>query len=92
LWKFQEPPNVAVITSRKIVNGKAWIAHVFHDAWDGEWQFHDDEPLNEDHAALVSLREIVQLDPSVSELSDLPLGWRAWRDSHVSPWRRAKVD
>ena len=91
-WKFEEPPNVAVIASRKIVNGKGWIAHVAHDESDGGWQFHDNEPLNEDHAAVVSLEDIVLLDPSIVELSDLPLGWRAWRESHVSPWKRAEID
>jgi hypothetical protein len=91
-WKFQDPPNVAVIASRKIVNGSTWIAHVFHDAWDGGWQFLDEEPLDEDHVAVVGLQEIVLLDPSIADLSDLPLGWRAWRESHISPWKRAESD
>jgi hypothetical protein len=91
-WKFQDPPNVAVIASRKIVHGGDWIAHVSHDASDGGWQFHNEEPLNEDNAAMVSLRNIVLLDPSVIELSGLPLRWRAWRESDISPWKRMKID
>ena len=35
----------------------------------------------EKDAAVVSLHNIVQLDPTVADLADLPLGWHAWRDS-----------
>jgi hypothetical protein len=37
---------------------------------------------------VVGLGSIVELDPSVCELADLPLGWRAWRSSKTEPWRR----
>jgi hypothetical protein len=92
-WKFRDPPNVAVIASRKAVTGGEWIARVSHDAEDGGWQFHiaDTGPLNDADAMVVSLRNIVQLDESVTELADLPLGWHAWRDSKVTPWQRAKL-
>jgi hypothetical protein len=90
-WKFQDPPNVAVIAIRGIVSGRDWIAYVSHDAWDGGWQFHTNAsgPPKESDAAVVGLREIVELDPSVEELWDLPLGWCAWREALTSPWRRA---
>jgi len=87
-WKFPDPPNVAVITSRGVVFGGDWIAHVSHDVSDGGWQFHSTKPLNENDAAIIGLQEIAELDPSIAELADLPLGWRAWRDSQTSPWQR----
>ena len=91
-WEFQDSPNVAVITSRVVVFGGDWIAHVSHDASDGGWQFHSAKTLNENDAAIVSLREIAELDPSITELADLPLGWRAWRDSRTSPWQRRESE
>jgi hypothetical protein len=88
---FRDPPNVAVIASRKIVDGSDWIAHVFHDADDGGWQFHTSEPgpSHESDAVVVSLGEIVGLDESVAALADLPLGWHAWRESEDAPWQRS---
>jgi hypothetical protein len=90
-WKFADPPNVAVFTTRKVVSGEDWIALVTHDADDGAWQFlsTQSEPLTETDGRVVGLSEIVQLDASVTELADLPLGWYAWRTSKCSPWQRA---
>jgi hypothetical protein len=76
-WPFRDPPNVAVIASRKIVDGSDWIALVCHDEGDGSWQFHTSEPgpPRESDAAVVGLGEIVRLAESVAALADLPLGW-----------------
>ena len=42
-----------------------------------------------EEASLVSLRSITQIDPSVLELADLPLGWVASRANPDEPWQRA---
>ena len=91
-WKFPDPPNVAAITTRKVVSGEDWIAYVSHDEDDGAWQFHgcSGGAASEADAALVSLRKIVAMDPSVQELADLPLGWYARRDTKESSWQREK--
>jgi hypothetical protein len=91
-WKFEDPPNVAVIASRKVVREGDWIAYVSHDSDDGGWQFQngDPGPRSESDAMVVSLLNIVQLDDSIAQLADLPLGWFAWRESKASPWQRAK--
>lgn len=90
-WPFRDPPNVAVVVNRRIVSEHDWIAYVSHDEPDGGWQFHNkgSAPTEVD-ALVVSLREILQLDPTVAELSDLPLGWHAQRESKASPWHRSK--
>ena len=89
-WVFEDPPNLAVITTRGVVEGRDWIAYVSHDADDGGWQFHDSDPAppQESEAMVVSLRSIVQLDPTIVDLVDLPIGWRAWRESKGVPWHR----
>ena len=88
-WQFNDPPNVAVIVNRKIIFEGDWIAYVSHDLDDGCWQFHtcQSEPVREEDAMLVSLKNIVDRDPSINALSELPLGWHAWRDSHDSEWQ-----
>lgn len=92
-WPFEDPPNVAVIANRKIVDGSTWIAYVTHDEDDGGWQFHTDEPgpPREADALIVGLAKIVALDESVAELADLPLGWCAWRSAEGAPWQRAPI-
>lgn len=92
-WMFDAPPNVAVFTTRSVVCDGAWIAHVFHDADDGGWQFHDNapgSPLPED-AMVVALSTMVLRDGTLSKLADLPEGWRAWRDGPAAPWQRGKI-
>jgi hypothetical protein len=90
-WKFSDPPNVAIFTTRGVVESGNWIAHVSHDEDDGTWQFHDNttDPT-EANALLSGLGEIVGIDASVETLADLPLGWRAWRASKGSPWQRLR--
>ncbi len=39
----------------------------------------------------VCLSQIVEIEPSVVELADLPAGWWAIRESPGSPWIREKI-
>lgn len=88
-WQFNDPPNLAVIVNKAIILKGDWIAYVSHDLDDGGWQFHADqpEPVTQDDAMLVSLKNIVDLDPSIVDLAGLPPGWHAWRDSKESKWQ-----
>ena len=90
-WKFQDPQNAAVITNKKIIQSGDWIAYVTHDAEDGGWQFHNREPLGENAAVVMSLRSIFDIDPTIGELANLPLGWHAWRESRSAPWQRSQM-
>jgi hypothetical protein len=65
------------------------ILLVNHDADDGGWQFLTGEPLQMEDAILVSLAEIVRLDPTLESLADLPLGWQATRARVGGEWRRS---
>lgn len=87
-WAFADEPNVIVMTTKNIVNNKNQILSVWHDADDGMWQFLDGTDVNEEDAILISLEEIVDIDDSVKEVSDLPLGWVAWREQKGSEWKR----
>lgn len=89
-WPFSDPPNVAVIANRRIMEGKDWIAYVSHDLDDGAWQFHIAAPeVHEGDMIVVSLESVIRLDSSVQDLAELPLGWHAWRESFDAPWKRA---
>ncbi|WP_322006135.1 hypothetical protein [Paraburkholderia tropica] len=90
-WPFTDLPDTVAIANKKIVIGGEWIACVTHDLDDGMWQFHtsDSEPPSEDDVMVVSLRNVFDLDSSIAELVNLPLGWHAWRVSHDAPWQRS---
>ena len=37
---------------------------------------------------VVGFEEVLRVDPSLVELADLPLGWRAWRRTADDEWIR----
>ena len=89
-WVFDEPKNVATITTRQVIREGQPILLVSHAADDGSWQFLTGGAFSTEDGMLVALQEIVEHDPSVSELADLPLGWVAKRDAIGSPWSRSR--
>jgi hypothetical protein len=91
-WPLDQAPNCAVITLHSIVSGGAPILHVIHDADDHGWQFLGIQDADITEPAVVSLEEIVALDPTVGSVSDLPPGWHAWRESTTAPWSRGPCE
>jgi len=65
-----------IITLDRIVDGRRPILFVSHDVDDGGWQFLDGDGVTEKDARVVSLQELVERDPTLRELADLPVGWR----------------
>jgi len=91
-WKFQEPANLAVFASKEIAFHVDWICYVCHHATDGAWEFHPQRGISQpSEIAVVALKTIIEMDPSVAELWDLPLGWCAWRTDKLTPWQRMKM-
>jgi len=91
VWPFKVSPTTAVVTSTYVTSGKLPIQVVSHeyDEKDGDiWQFHSN---NGDFRTvvmrLVSLAEIVAIDPSVEILATkLPFGHSARRENRSDPW------
>ncbi len=88
VWPFDQPPNCAVFTLRTIVFDGEPILQVAHDEDDHGWQFLNGQDADVANAAVVLLKEIVALDPTVLEVADLPPGWIAVRDEVGGAWRR----
>lgn len=90
-WPFADPPETEVITLERILDGRSPILLVTHDEDDDEssWQFLDGEQVFEDDGVTVLLGEMVQFDPSLIELANLPRGWHARRSAPGRPWVRA---
>ena len=86
-YPFYDNPDTAVITCCHIIDGSEHILYVSHDSDDGMWQFLCGNSHNTDDARVVSLLDIFSMDNSVGELSELPLGCCAERDSIKSKWK-----
>ena len=86
--KFHEKENTAVFTTKYVLEDIHLITYVSHDIEDGAWQFFsEDEDVDIDiEARLVSLGEIVTLDPTLMELCDLPCGFFAYREDKSENW------
>lgn len=91
-WPFREAENLAVITLASILARERPILSVYHEAGPGGWQFlsNDAEPDMRE-ARVVALSEMLEIDPSVAELADLPVGWVAWRQCEKSRWLRGEL-
>jgi hypothetical protein len=89
-WPFQGPRNLAVFTIRQVIERERPILRVSHDV-DGDWQFLDWPTPLESDARLLSLAEIVELDDSILDVADLPLGWKAVRRGPDEPWIRSPM-
>jgi hypothetical protein len=87
-WPFDQPRNCAVHTTREVLERAEPILHVTHDSDDHGWQFIGSSDGTLENGKIIALHEAVELDPSVLQLADLPIGWHAWRDSVEEPWIR----
>ena len=84
-------PDGIVIATRQVMEQGWPILLVTHDADEPRGgQFVNGRGDTEDRANGVSVHamHVIERDPSVAELADLPPGWRAWRDSEDQPWIR----
>jgi hypothetical protein len=87
-----ESPSGLVITTRQVMEQGWPILLVTHDnEHPTGWQFLNGDGDTGDAANGISVHaeHVLERDPTVAELADLPLGWRAWRESEDHPWVRA---
>jgi hypothetical protein len=87
-WPFDQARNCAVFTTRLVVERREPILHVTHDADDHGWQFIGSSDCTRENHMIIAFHEAVELDPSVLEVADLPVGWHAVRESPKHPWIR----
>ena len=90
-WPFDQSPNVAAITTRQVLEGRA-ILHVVHYEDDQSWAFTCGTTSDEADGRVISMEQAVQLDSTIKEVSDLPPGWRAWRSAVGDRWQREQID
>jgi hypothetical protein len=87
-WPFDQPRNCATFTTRQVLKRAEPILLVSHDADDHGWQFIGSSPVVTADVQIVGLGQIVDLDPTVREVADLPPGWQSLREKVGGGWSR----
>jgi len=79
--------NVAVFTTKYVLSGIDIITYIFHYEEDGYWQFSGDTScIGDEDYKIVSVEEIINMDSTVLQMKDLPLGFYAYREDKDSDW------
>lgn len=84
--QFKEPLNTVVFTTRYVIEGSP-IVFVTHDD-DGSWQFHGTENnIGDSDIRIIALNEMIEMDHSILEISDMPTGSEAMRSDKNAKWK-----
>ena len=89
-WTFDRVRNVATVTTRQVMKEKLPILSVVHYAEYDSWPFTFGTTNKSEDLMLVGMGEVVDLDPTLKAISDLPSGWSATRESILDNWVRTK--
>jgi hypothetical protein len=87
-WPFADPRNCAVFVTREVMDREEPILLVTHEDGENSWSFIGSSDGTLENCKIIALEEAVALDHSILQLADLPVGWRARRDSVDDPWKR----
>lgn len=83
---FKENLNTVVFTSNYVLTKVSTIIYVAHHE-DGAWEFWGKEIIDEEEVKLVSFGQIIEIDPTILEIADLPMEFNAIRENKNSVWR-----
>ena len=90
-FPFSERKDLYVFICTHILDGRKPIKFVTHHFDDGNWQFLCGGMHSESDAVIISIQEVCELDRSVEELCDLPVGYCASRKNVSAKWIKARI-
>jgi len=91
-WKFDQAKNVAAITTRQALREGLPILRVVHYGNDHSWSFTCGTTNAPSDALVVSMECIVEHDPTLIDIANLPPGWGAYREALGSEWERYEME
>ena len=90
-WSSPKAGSLLVSSQRAVMLRTVPILLVIHIAGEDQWMFLSGQEPPSDPSVTVPLDQVLKLDPSVMELSDLPVNWKASRSSDKVPWIRSPL-
>lgn len=86
-WPFPCLVNTITYSTAKVVHDRFPVLRVTHDV-DGDWQFLDATTEDPGECVLLCLGCVLERDSTLSQISDLPFGWSAYRSEIGGDWER----
>ena len=86
-WPFDDAINTVTYCTAHVAERRLPVLRVTHDH-DGAWQFLDATTEEPGEPVLLCLGCVFESDRTLAEVTDLPLGWSAYREHVGAPWER----
>jgi len=87
-WPFDQEKNAAAVTTLNVMENGLPVLVVTHYADDHSWAFLCGTTNQAADGRVISMGEVLELDPTLKSIADLPPGWMAWREKVGSLWKR----
>jgi len=87
-WPFDQAPTAAAVTTRQVIEKGFPILCVTHYSDDDSWAFVCGTTEATEDGKVIAMREALEIDPTLREVADLPLGWTARREKVGGMWQR----
>lgn len=82
----EESKNKSILTTSYVLTNGSPVTFVLYDE-DGDWQLFGDDETNEDEDAyLVSVEEILEMEPALRKLPDMQPGQAVAREKNSTRW------
>jgi hypothetical protein len=92
-FRFNESENTPCFVCDHVLDKLRPILYASHDKEDGSWQFLcglDDHAAS--NAKMVSLKNATDIDPTINDLFEMPLGVGAVRETVASEWKPFRIN
>lgn len=82
----EEAKHKSVLTTSHVLTKSSPVTYVLYDE-EGDWQLFGDEEFDENEDAyLVTVEEILEMEPALRKLPDLQMGQAATRTADSTRW------
>jgi hypothetical protein len=90
-WPFKDAVSTAAFCTTHVAQRRLPALWVSHDT-NGDWQFLDDSTDDPGEPVLLCLGCVLESDATLAQISDLPRGWSALRETVGGSWERWRND
>lgn len=92
---WDDPIDIAALVVPEIANGQKDVLLVVHDFGVGDglggWLFLDGPDTAGRAPIGMATVDLLSADPTLEEVTNLPVGWQARREARGKPWTRERL-